>query len=154
MAYTHSKYEVEIVPAQGATALGATAVMNGMDLGVTTIAGVWGPGYVPHIVRGAAIIMVKPTTAFGGAPVGVRFEADISTPGTPTHLFTISLPSSGAAHKSIYHTPTYQIELKPGMLLEVHATTAATVGVYAKGMLYVEPRWEEAGNVTTMRKAT
>lgn len=154
MAYVHSKYEVEVIPAQGATALGATSVMNGMDLGVTTIAGIWGPGYVPHIIRGAALLMVQPTTGFTGGPVGVEFRADITTPGTPTKLFSISLPSSGAAHKSIYYTPTYYIELKPGMVLDVHATTAATVGVYAKGILYVEPRWEEAANVTTMRAAT
>lgn len=156
MAYTHSKYEVEIVPAQGATAAGATAVMNGLDLAVTTVAGVWGPGFVPHVIRGAGLVRVgaQATGAFGGAPVGVRFEGDISTPGTPTHLFTISLPSGAHGHTSIYHRPTYYIELKPGMQCEVHATTAATAGVYAKAMLYVEPRWEEPGNVTTMQAAT
>ena len=154
MAYVHSRYEVEMIPAQGPTAAGATAVMNGMDLGVTTIAAKWGPGLVPHIIRGAAIVMESPTTAFTGAAVGCRFEADISTAGTATHLFTISLPSSGANHKSIYHLPTYYVEIKPGSLVEVHATTAATVGVYAKAILYVEPRWEEPGNVTGMKKAT
>lgn len=156
MAYTHSKYEVEIIPAQGPTAAGATAVMNGMDLAVTTICGAWGPGYVPHIIRGAALVRVgaQATTAFTGAAVGVRFEADISTAGTATHLFTISMPSEAVGHKSIYHTPTYNIEIKPGSLVELHATTAATVGVYAKAILYVEPRWEEPANVTSMRAAT
>ena len=156
MAYTHSKYEVEIVPAQGATAVGATANMNGMDLAVTTVAGVWGPGFVPHIIKGAALIRVgaQATTPFTGDPVSVIFSADISVPGTPTKMFQINLPSSAHGHTAIYYRSTYYIELKPGMQCEVHCATAATKGVYAKGVLYVEPRWEEPGNVTTMQLTT
>jgi len=153
MAYTHSKYEVEMQPHTPATAAGPTALANGAQLDVTTLSAVWGPGIVPHLIRGAAVIPLV-TTAFTGGPVGCRFEADISVAGTPTHLFTISLPSSGAAHKAIYHIPTYDIEIQPGHLVEMHPTTAATAGVYAKVMLYVEPRWETPGNVTSMQKAT
>ncbi len=86
-------------------------------------------------------------------PVDVKFSADISTPGTPTLCFTISMPSAAVAHKAIFHRPTYSLELKPGMILEVQCT-GATAGVYAKGILYVEPRWEEPGNVTTMQAST
>lgn len=157
MAYTHSKYEVEVIPAQGATVVGATALMNGMDMGSgTTIIGSWAPGFVPHIIRGAALIRVgaQATAGFSGGAVKVNFRGDLTTPGTPTTLFSISMPSSPVGHKAIYHRPTYQIELKPGMVLDVNCDVAATVGVYAKAILYVEPRWEEPGNVTTMQAAT
>lgn len=158
MAYTHSKYEVEMVPAQNAApSVGGvawpTALANGIILHSTTVNAKWGPGYVPHIIRGAAVISLV-TTAFTGGPVGCQFQADISVAGTPTTIFTISLPNSGAAHKAVYHTPTYFIEIQPGHTVEFHVTTAATAGVYAKVMLYVEPRWEEAANVTSMREAT
>ncbi len=156
MAYTHSKYEVEINPALGATSIAGVTVQNGLNLTVTSIVGSWGPGFVPHFIRGAALIKVgaQATGAFTGDPVGVRFSADISTPGTPTLLFTIRLPSAAVGHKAIFHRPTYQIELKPGMICEVNAATAATAGVFAKAILYVEPRWEEPANVTTMQAST
>ena len=156
MAYVHSRYEVEIIPALGATGVAAATQQNGLNLTATLIAGVWGPGLVPHIIRGAALVRVgaEENTTFSGDPVGVRFTADISTPGTATHLFTISLPTAVAGYTSVYHKPTYIIELMPGMLLRVNASTAATAGVFAKGILYVEPRWEEPVNITGMRKAT
>lgn len=157
MAYTHSKYEVEVIPAQGATAVGATGLLNGMDMGSgTTVIGAWGPGFVPHLIKGAALIRVGPyaTTALTGGAVQVNFRGDLTTPGTPTTMFSISMPSGPVGHKAIYHRPTYQIELKPGMLCEVNCVVAATVGIYAKAILYVEPRWEEPGNVTTMQAAT
>jgi len=152
MAYTHSKVEVEMQPHTPATAAGPTALANGVQLDVTTLAAVWGPGYVPHIIRGAAVIPL--VTVAQTDPIGCRFEADISVAGTPTHLFTITVPTAGAIHKAIFHTPTYYIEIQPAHLVELHATTAATAGMYAKVVLYVEPRWEEAANVTSMLRST
>jgi len=127
----------------------------GSDLSVTTVVAAWGPGYVPHRVRGAAVVMSASNVgSFTGAAVGIQFGADISTPGTVTNTFNISLPSSGVNGVAVYYTPTYVIELPPGSRMEAHATTAATAGVRARLMLYVEPRWEEPANVTTMRAAT
>ncbi len=156
MAYTHSKYEVEIVPALGATSIAGVTVINGLSLAVTSIAGVWAPGFVPHIIKGAALIRVgaQANDPFTGDPVSVIFSADISTPGTATKMFQINLPSSAHGFKSIYYRADRYIEIKPGMTVEVHAATAATAGVYAKAVLYVEPRWEEPGNVTTMQLTT
>lgn len=156
MAYTHSKYEVElnspIGPSDGAK---PTAAAHGVRLDATGVAGQWGPGMVPHIVRGAAIVPLSPTTNHTNA-ISVRFDADISTPGTPTDIFTIVLPTTagGRAHHSVYYRPTYYIEIKPGSLVRANVTAAATAGVYAKAVLYVEPRWEEPGNLTGMTQTT
>jgi hypothetical protein len=157
MAYNHSRYEIEMVPATvGGASLGGqagpTAVANGVLLSVTGVAAKWAPGYVPHKIRGAAII--PSVTLAMTDDVFVRFDADLTTPGTATTLFTINLPTAGAIHKSVYYTPTYNIEVAPGQVLSANVTAAATAGIYGKIVLYVEPRWEEPGNITGMLKST
>lgn len=156
MAYTHSKYEVEMQRVDDPSTVHPTSVgQTGCNLAVTTVVAGWGPGFMPHAIRGAAIVMSGTNVgAFTGAAVGISFAADISTPGTATHLFTISLPSSSANNKSIYYVPTYYIEVPPGAEVVAHPTTAATAGVRARLILYVEPRWELPANVTTMQAAT
>lgn len=154
MAYTHSKYEIMMTPITPATALGPTAAgAGGAALSVTTVVAQWSPGFVPHLIRGAAIIQ-SASDAPAANPVPVLIQADISTPGTPTGLFRLSLPTAGSPNKSHYYRPTYQIEIKPGMTVAARPTTAATAGVRANIVLYVEPRWEEPGNVTTMTGVT
>ena len=163
MSYVHSKYEVEMIPANmgvsglGGVQAGATLASPGTRFDVTVISSAWGPGFVPHVIKAAAIILTGTNLGvFSGAPPEVLFEADISTPGTVTTLFTIGIPTAVTDHsnKAIYHVPTYYIELKPGMQVQTRVSTAATAGVRGRVMLYVEPRWEEAANVTTMLKAT
>lgn len=152
MAYTHSRYEVEMIPNTAATAGGPTALANGSRLDATGIAAQWGPGFVPHIIRGAAVVPL--VTINGSDDTFVRFDADLTTPGTPTTLFTINVPTSGAPHRSIFYKPTYYIEIVPGDRLTANVTAAATAGVYGKIMLYVEPRWEEPTNITGMLSTT
>lgn len=150
MAYTHSKYEVEMLPMAATTFPAANEF--GVRLTVTTAAAKWGPGFVPHIIRGAAVIPLV-TTALGN-DASVVFEADISTPGTPTKMFNVNVPTAIRAHTSIYYRPTYLIELKPGMMAQARVTTAADAAASAKIVLYVEPRWEEPGNITGMKQTT
>lgn len=146
MAYTHSKYEVEMQPMLPTTFPAANEF--GVRMTVTTAAAKWGPGFVPHYIKGAAVIPLVTTALTNDA--SVVFEADISTPGTPTRIFNINWPTAIRAHTSIYHVPTYNIEIKPGMMVQCRVTTAADAAASAKVVLYVEPRWEEAGNLTGM----
>lgn len=160
MAYTHSKYEVMmqeagIGPSVGG-AVGATQILSagGIALLPTGVIATWAPGFVPHFIRGAAIVNTATDVTVGSAAV-VQISADISTPGTPTGLFRLSLPSGGGGlNTAHYYRPTYQIEVKPGMTVIAKPTTGATAGVRANIILYVEPRWEEPGNVTTMTAVT
>jgi len=151
MAYTHSKYEVMM---QG-EALVATQVLTGggINLNATGVVGTWSVGFVPHLIRGAAVISTASDVPAAN-PVVIAISADITTPGTATEMFRLSLPTAGAANKSHYYRPTYNIEIKPGMTVIAKPTTAATAGVRANIVLYVEPRWEEPGNVTTMATVT
>lgn len=155
MAYTHSKYEIlmtPMTPAVTGTAGGpTTAEFVGVQFGLTGVAAHWSPGYVPHIIRGAALVLRQKHT--GDTNIRVGFDIDITTPGTATRAFSIDVPSGGliGAH---YHRPTYIIEVKPGMEVQAKVTAAATVNAGGAIVLYVEPRWEDPGNVTTMFKTT
>ena len=160
MAYVHSKYEVMMQAAgEGSAsvggAIGATQILSagGLNIAATGVVGTWAPGYKPHFIRGAAIISTASDVP-AADPAVVQILADITTPGTPTGLFRLSLPTAGSADNAHYYTPTYQIEIKPGMTVIAKPTTAPTAGVRANIILYVEPRWEEPGNVTTMVAVT
>ena len=148
MAYVHSRYEVRMTPNYRATGITDAAVTGGVDLVATGIKARWAPGIVPHIIRGAAI--VQTATTFGSAAGAFRFEADLTTPGTPTHLFSIVVPTIGSIHTSMYYKATYIIEIKPGQIVDFRVTAAGVGG--AEVILYVEPRWEEPANITGMVK--
>lgn len=151
MAYTHSKYEVQMAP-YTPTAFEASR-HTGLNLAVTGLQGHWTAGFVPHIIRGAAVHYLA--TVVPDAAISVGFEADISAAGTPTRLFTIVVPTARAGgHKVYYYRPTYHIEIKPGMVVDARVTAAATAGVRGRIVLYVEPRWEEPGNLTGMIATT
>ncbi len=153
MAYTHSKYEVTLVANVPSSA--PAAGFTGIDFnqpGATVAAAIYTPGIVPHIIRGAAIIPL--VTAALADDASVNFEADLTTPGTPTKLFEIIWPTEIKAHTSLYYIPTYAIEIKPGQHLNVRVTTLAAAASQANVILYVEPRWETPGNVTAMLLAT
>tara|TARA_Y100000310_G_scaffold258188_1_gene266507 strand:+ start:318 stop:779 length:462 start_codon:yes stop_codon:yes gene_type:complete len=153
MAYNHSRYEVTVEPATPSSA--PAAGFNGIDFnqpGATVAAGVWAPGIVPHRVRAAAVIPL--VTAALADDVSVNFDADLTTPGTPTNLFKILWPTEIKAHKSLYYVPTYNIEILPGQHIDVRVTTLGAAGSNAKVVLYVEPRWEEPGNITAMQLAS
>lgn len=153
MGYTHSRYEVTLEPATPSTA--PAAGHNGVDfsqVGATVAAAVYAPGLVPHIIRGAAIIPLV-TTALAD-DVSVKFDADLTTPGTPTNLFGILWPTEIKAHTSLYYTPTYEIIIRPGQHIDVRVTTLGAAGSNAKVVLYVQPCWEEPGNITGMLLAS
>jgi hypothetical protein len=152
MAYTHSKYEVAMAPVQAISASGAATTVDGALIDATGVAARWRPGYVPHVIRGAAVM--SSATVQHNAAISIGFEADITTLGTPTRVFTIVLPTTAGQHKSIFYTPTFDIELAPGMLMTANVTAAATAAVRAQITLYVEPRWEVPGNVTSMLSTT
>ena len=152
MAYTHSKYEVEVQKVR-VTSVAASASFGGIALDVVDkIGGTWGPGFVPHFIKGVAVI---PQTG-QAASSNCAFDAEIvggAAVGTPTRIFTINLPTTATGGTAVYYTPTYVIEMKPGMTMQVYPTIAMASEGTARVILYVEPRWEEPANVTSMAAA-
>jgi hypothetical protein len=150
MAYAHGVYEVRMSPNYSATGIAGATPTGGVNFAITGLMGRWTCGFVPHAIIGAAV--VRHVTTFAGAAGKFGFEADISVAGTATRLFSMSVPTAGVAHKSIYYRPTYYIEIKPGSWVDFRVT-AADVGS-GEVMLLVQPRWEEPTNVTGMYQTT
>ena len=150
MAYTHSKYEVRMSPNYVPTGIAGAAVTGGVNFAVTGIMARWSCGFVPHLIRGVAV--VRHVTGFSANAGKFALQADISTPGTPTRICSMSVPTAGVAHKSIYYRPTYDVEIKPGTFVDFLVTAADTGS--GEVILYVEPRWEEPANVTSMYETT
>jgi len=151
MAYDHIKYEVQMIPAGNIPSGALATTLDMVDLGATGIAARWAPGLVPHILRGAAV------KALNGAaltnPVHIGFMADIDAAGTATEMFKIVLPTAGQLNNTVYKLATRVIQINPGK--QVYArVTAAEAGLRGHIVLYVEPKWEEPGNVTGMIATT
>lgn len=150
MAYTHSKYEAAMAPV---SVSGAPTTVLGVNFGLTGIQARWAPGVVPHIIRKAAVMLYDSVAAPANA-AHLSFRADISAPGTATELFKIVWPTTVGANTVMYVTPTYDVEIKPGQQVNLNVTAIHTAGAFGQAILYVEPRWEDAGNLTGMVKTT
>lgn len=149
MAYTHSKYEV---------ALTATAAGDGLDLTATTFTGRWQPGLVPHIVRGVAVVFNVNTASSISAGVA-RFShaKPVGTASTSaTTIATLNFPTtlSLSTQPVIYDFPTVLVEIGPGEGINFNMNTAATTGIRGYAVAYVEPRWEQSGNISNMIETT
>ena len=153
MAYTHSKYMVEIagvIPKVSTSPGTAPTVDNfGSIVDVTGNIGEWGPGFVPHLIKGIAV--VKTVGENNDAAWSMRFQHIKGAPGTATNIANIVYPTTvSTLGVAVYYVPTNSIKIMPGELVRAVVTAAATAGSTAKLMLYVEPTWEEAANVTQM----
>lgn len=147
MAYDHYMIEVDMRPKHVS---GSPTTQTGVLLNVTGTVAEWAPGLIPYVLVGAAVVPTLTTAETN--PVHIRFMADISTPGTPTEMFKIVLPTSILAHKVVYKKVTYGIELKPGMRVQADVTAAGAQQGHIK--LYLQPRWEQPGNLTGLLSTT
>jgi|TARA_Y100000310_G_C20676709_1_gene813519 hypothetical protein len=155
MAYTHSKQEIVmagITPSPSGGALsGPTANqhVNSFIGGVTGVVAEWGPGVMPHLIRGLAY--VQTAVAVNTAAPVFRFQHVKGVASTATNIGTLVLPTTVTSlGRSCYYLVSGNVEVKPGEAVRVNATAAVTAGVAGRFVLYVEPRWETPGNVTEM----
>lgn len=156
MAYTHAKYEVQMAPQTPGVSTAPAGLMSptlpiyGTSLDVTGIVGEWGPGMMPHLVRGFAVVKTG-DAALNTAPWAVRFQHVKGGASTATSIANVVYPTTVTSLGSVvYYIPTYNIEILPGDLVRARVTVAPSAGAYGNIMLYVEPRWELAANVTNM----
>ena len=155
MAYTHSKYEVQMVPQTPGVSTGVatnmTATFNrlGTFFSSTGAVGEWGPGMVPHLIKGVAVI--RETGTVDDAVWNVRFQHIKGPTNTATNIANIVMPTTVTSPgQAVYYVPTNEVEIKPGEYVRAVVTATPTYRTAGKIMLYVEPRWEIPGNVTTM----
>ena len=154
MAYTHSKQEIIMGPQIGcvttavATNMSATFNQIGTFLSSTGTVGEWGPGLVPHVVRGVGVRRINGAAA-DDAAWNVRFQHAKGTTGTATNIANVVYPTTvTSVGQVVYYIPTSQVEILPGEAIRAVVTAAPTYGVAGHIILYVEPRWETQTNVT------
>lgn len=157
MAYTHSKYEIMMdpqVPAVTTSPGTAPTVDNfGVIMDVTGTVAEWGPGLMPHILRGMAMILQSGNPQ--AAAVHLRMQHVKGGASTVTNVGHLVHPTTVTSlGRAIYYLVSGNVEILPGELVRAVVTAAAGVGTYGKIALYLEPRWEIAANVTEMLLST
>ncbi len=157
MAYTHSKYEIAMAPqVPGVTTSPGTAPTAdnfGVVLDVTGTVAEWGPGYVPHIFRGAGLILQAGNPQTDAVHMRLRHVKGVAS--TATNIAHLVHPTTVTSlGRCIYYRPSFSAEIKPGELIRAVVTAAGGAGTYGQVVLYMEPRWEEPENVTEMLLTT
>ena len=111
----------------------------------------WTPGYIPHVVRAVAVTVVT-TAGFstGTDPVlSVRKGTFGATTATADEQDTITL-TSGMAAGDVKYLDNLNISVNPGQSICVVASTLPTAALTIGVQLFVEPKHEVPGNITTM----
>ena len=140
MAYTHSKNEVMM----SATALSATT---------SGVVAYYAPGYVPHIIRGCAIVYTATANTSSGLTVAFN-HLDNTSGSTASAIATLVGVSSDLAGHVVYKTVTSEVVVQPGEQVQLDITGAASGDCNFYPILYVEPKWEQPVNNANMRATT
>src|SRR5690606_38616453 len=99
----------------------------------------WAPGLVPHIVRGAAIVICNDVGAPGICKLMVGQAGLATTQGT--EFGEINLATTHTRGKVVYLEALDQ-EVEPGEEVIFDLIDAADSGDIGHLVLLVEPRWE------------
>jgi len=112
----------------------------------------WTPGPYPHVIRN---FWGMNTTTLGNVSGAVavleRVSHDVAT--TATAIATLNFTATGGAG-IVFYEDDIQFEVGPGDVTRIDITDAATVAATALFGMYVEPRWEVAGNATNVKATT
>jgi hypothetical protein len=141
MAYTHSKYEVDVRQADG-TALA--------DMGAAAGNAVWAPGYMPHILRAVALVFTEVCDAVETVTITKRVTAGSDTDEETIDVITTTVADSAAGE--VMYVDGLDVEIAPGEELQVTWTSAGSTGI-AHIKAYVEPRWETPANLSNMTES-
>lgn len=135
MAYTHSKYEV--------------LMATDADLSSQADVADWAPGYVPHIIRAVSLVI---TNDIGSSAV-VKFDKRPTSGSDSSRgdgdVATVNLDTSDDQGNAVF-VDGLDVEIKPGEEVVAEVTSAASASDTAHIVLYVEPRWEQPANNTSM----
>ncbi len=133
MAYTHSKYTVQLTCSLG----------NDFTLATNLDLLSWACPYPPHIIRQVGVIFAT------SGETATDFALSIRTATTPTNdtLTTIGTINGGGNAQAgvVMLTTDLNVELTPGHNVSIGVTTGGVTN--AKIFLYVEPRWETVTNL-------
>jgi hypothetical protein len=140
MAYSHTQYQVPL------TATGLDSSTSGV------VGNKWTPGYVPHVVRAFSITNTS-TLANVSSLVASLERRSHASATTATAIATINGTATGGAGV-VFYSAGLNATVQPGEELQFHISTGATVAATMQATVWVEPKWEEPGNNTSMKATT
>lgn len=138
MAYDHTQYEILMT----ATAASATA---------TGDIAKWSPGYVPHVIRAVAIIPTVSGVTLSGAVFNFNHLSLVSG-SSATTIDTINGTATVTPGRVMY-ADGLNVKVSPGEEVICNVGTAKSA-LNVKAVLFVEPKWEQPGNDTSMVETT
>lgn len=158
MAYTHSKYEIMMLPHLASTHVSGDNSAVDLTLATTIDLAHWAPGIVPHIVRGVGVVF----TVNGASDIAVgQIEFQHAKPvftgtDTATVIAALNFPTvlSLATARVLYKLVTGQVIINPGEGVRARMQTVATAGVRGQLVLYLEPKWETPTNIGNMLQSS
>ena len=159
MAYTHSKYEVMMLPHTASAFVAGEHFTMDLTLATTVDLAHWAPGIVPHIIRGVGCVFTVNTTS-SITVGGVEFQHAkpvFTATDTATVIAALNFPTtlSLATTRVLYKLVTGQVIVNPGEGVRARTiSTVATTGIRGQLVLYVEPKWETPTNIGTMIQST
>lgn len=142
MAYTHSKYEVVL-----------TNVTSGLSCTTSGDKAAWGPGMVPHVVRGVGITFL--TSGQTVSALSCSFNhLNQASGSTASAIATLVGTSSDKSGHVLYKTVTTEVTINPGESVVFNNSAVVSGVCNVRPFVYVEPKWEQPGNITSMRQTT
>ena len=148
MAYTHSKYEVQMMSNRTSTDVGEGTA----QITVTGIAGIaqWTPGFMPHIIRAIAVSPLT-TVLISGCSLLFQVTGVGSSAAT---IASFNFTSGDDAGSKVLFWDNLNQEVKPGEIVMASVSQLGGVvpGARVGITLYVEPRWETPANNANMRQ--
>lgn len=138
MAYTHTQYEVDLVA--------------GASFASTGDKGEYAPGYIPHIIRAVAVVCKTNPSGGGVLKLDKRPTAGSDTNRGDGDVAVVNIPDG--AQGDVIYVDGLNEELKPGEEVVAQVTTADAGLTDADIKLYVEPRWEQPGNIAAMKESS
>ena len=142
MAYPHDKVEVILTATDGNNILLASS---------TGEKGRWTCGFVPHILRAVAVVhRATQVTNATNEIWSIRHATKAgAASATGQQISTLTFPS-GKAQGAVAYRSGLNTKVLPGQEIIAHVTTAAGAATRNRVILYLEPSWEQPGNVAAM----
>lgn len=135
MSYTHQQIEYIIA--------------KDIDLNSAADCGDWAPGYMPVIVRAAALVVTNTLGSAGVIKIDKRPTAGDDTSRGDGDVASLTLPSGTAAGAVIYQDGI-DVKVSPGEELVAQVTDACDASDTGHLIIFVEPVWETPANNTDM----
>ncbi len=97
------------------------------------------------------------TLVSGGTNLGAfalkLMKVSMASGSTASEITALNVATTDIIGKTVYKT-NLNVEVSPGEMIYPVVTAALASGPLYRAMVYVEPRWERPGNITSMRAST